>query len=96
MSRRPPRPVPRGFFNMGTCSNAYEAMMQACWWLNYCGMYRGPLPAPVRHKAHDALHDITLLWSKVDGPRSLRVGARRAVKRAVRTAARILREREAA
>lgn len=96
MGKYTPRPVPRGFFDMGTRSNAYEALLHACWWLNYCGMYRGPLPVQVRHRAHAALHDITVLWPKVDGPRSLRVGARRAVRRAVRTAARILRTTETA
>ena len=90
MGRYAPRPVPRGFFGMGSRTNAYEALLHACWWLNYCGLYRGPLSAQVRHKAHAALHDITVLWPQVDGPRSIRVGARRAVKRAVRTVAHIL------
>ena len=98
MGKYTPRPVPRGAFvgRMNIRTNAYEALLHACWWINYCGLFRGRLPAGLRHKAHAALHDITVLWPQVDGPRSIRVGARRAVRRAVRTAARILRTLETA
>lgn len=95
MSRYTPRPVPRGFFDMGSRTNAYEALLSACWWVEFCGLYQGRLPVQVQHKVYDALQHIAVIWPQVDGPRSIRVGARRALRRAMRTAERMLRTLEA-
>ena len=97
MGKYTPRPVPRGFFDMGARSNAYEALLHRCWAVSYWAS--NPDNARlrcVRERVSDLVDDIDNLVATVDGPRSLRVGARRAVRRAVRTAARILRTTETA
>ena len=97
MGKYTPRPVPRGFFDMSSRTNAYEVLLHRCWAVSYWAS--NPDNARlrcVRERVSDLVDDIDNLVTTVDGPRSIRVGAYRAASRAMRVARRILRTRETA
>ena len=97
MGGHTPRPVPRGFFDMGARANAYEALLHRCWAVSYWASNPdNARPRCVRERVADLVDDIKDLVTTVDGPRSIRVGAYRAARRACRIAGRFLRTLETA
>lgn len=88
MSRRPPRPVSR----LGRYSTVYQRIIEAACMVRLVSTYR-TLTSVTAMVVADELDLIRFCLPRLDGPRSARVGARRAAMRAIRVGERLLRGR---
>lgn len=87
MSRRPPRPVSRLYRRR----SVYQRIIEAACAVRYADEHR-PLTYALALDVSGELEMLSFCLPKLDGPRSARVGARRAGLRAIRVGERLLRE----